>query len=739
MSDSQLPSRPVRRQPNIVVQQAPRMNPRPEMRTAPDQSNTPKIFQILQLIWTAHQRWWKLTIPLGILAGVGIAGTIWSTRVPTYTASATLEIKDQTPYIVFEERGNAGRFVRTQLELFQTRAILSPALQDLGATVPKIHEMEDPIAWLQEGIQAGVVRDSDFVSIRFTDPDRETAEKVLEAVVQSYMKYHRRYERNYDQILVGMLQDEKERREKTLIELRNRVRDLAKKAGVAIGGAEPARAAYDSSSPLKAVHDLLIQTEVDLEVAKAELEVARRQRGNPTQEIPEYELKRLTESQPMALGLKQEIAELSAKLKAFEKNAKSASGMIGYQRLKQQLAAREKSLEEFREEFRVEAQEALQVEYQAAQEQRLLELQASINDKQTMREQLIQRLESERQVTGSSQADLVDLEFARQELERQEDVFDKIGARIVAIQTEEVAPARVDQVDPPKAPLVPDGNPLRLLLMAGVAGFFLPLAIVTAWEFLAQRVTDSSSVRQQDLEVVGEVAMLPRYLPNSTDASSNGESQQMTLFQESVDHLCTTMRLSKDFQDKQVIAIASAISGEGKTHVSIQLAISLARSCKEPVLLVETDLRAPNMPDLMGIDSPVGLLDVLTGKMELKDAIYPDADKHLDVLASGERRRNLHSILDIRVIESIFAELRKKYRYIVLDTPPVLGAGEAMLFTSQADMTLICARRGYSRMSQVRETYERLARTASNPAGVILNGTPRHQYLYSYGSYYGHS
>ena len=73
MSDSQLPTQPMRRQPDIVVQHGSSMGPRPDMRMAPDRSNTPKIFQILQLIWTAHQRWWKLTIPL--VHGVGRDGT----------------------------------------------------------------------------------------------------------------------------------------------------------------------------------------------------------------------------------------------------------------------------------------------------------------------------------------------------------------------------------------------------------------------------------------------------------------------------------------------------------------------------------------------------------------------------------------------------------------------------------------------------------------------------------------
>ena len=584
-----------------------------------------------------------------------------------------------------------------------------------------------------------MIAGSELVSVQFSDPDPETAEKVLDAVVKSYLQYHRKYDRNLTLAVVGVLQDEKDRREKVLTELRNRVRDLSRKAGIAMGGTEAGRVVYDSTSPLKAVHDLLIQTEVDLEIHRAELAAAKQRDLTADQNIPEYELERITESQPAIVGLKEEISELSAKLKSWEKTASSPAAMAGYQRLKQQIDAREKSLEQFRKDFRDEAREIIKNQVVADQDQALRDLQAIIDNKQTMRQQLMQRLESEKQVTGASQADLVDLEFARAELERQEEVYDRIGTRIVQLQTEEVAPARIESIDDPKVSVLADKNYLRLPALAAVAGLLLPLGLATVWEFMAQRITDSSGIRQQNLEVVGEIAMLPRYLPSDSGGDVNGAKHQLTLFQESVDHLCTAMRLSKDFSDKQVIAIASAVSGEGKTHVAIQLAISLAQSCKEPVLLVETDFRAPNIPELMSISAPVGLLDVLTGKSDLDNAIFPEADKHLDVLACGKQQRNLHAVLDIRMIESIFSMLRSRYRYVVLDTSPVLSTGEAMLFTSQADITLICARRGYSRLSQVREAYARLSKTSSNPVGVILNGTSRHQYLYSYGSYAHHT
>ncbi len=289
-SSSQTPARVVRTQGRIIPQPV-STNVGSSARPAANAANTPNIWRILQLVWTTHLRWWKWTIPLGILIGVVAASTIWWNRVPQYSAEAKLRIKARRPHIVFEDRGNSGVFLRTQLQLFRTRAILSPAVEDIMRDVPKVKEMEDPLAWLEKGIRTGVISGSELVGIQFSDPDPETAKKVLEAVVRSYMNYHRRYDRMNSQGIVSMLNEEKARREKVVIEMRNEVRDLARKAGVSLGGLETSRISYDSASPLQAVHDLLIQTDVDIEIAKAELAAMKRLDTTPNEEIPEYELR----------------------------------------------------------------------------------------------------------------------------------------------------------------------------------------------------------------------------------------------------------------------------------------------------------------------------------------------------------------------------------------------------------------------------------------------------------------
>jgi Mrp family chromosome partitioning ATPase len=76
-----------------------------------------------------------------------------------------------------------------------------------------------------------------------------------------------------------------------------------------------------------------------------------------------------------------------------------------------------------------------------------------------------------------------------------------------------------------------------------------------------------------------------------------------------------------------------------------------------------------------------------------------------------------------------------KYRYVVIDTSPVLAASETLVLTSASDASLVCVMRDVSRIDQLKKTYERLLAAGSKPVGLVINGIPTKSYAYRYGSY----
>ena len=702
-------------------------------RAAKPQKEVNKLQQYAMLLWAAQIRWWKVTLPLGIFLACAAGASAWFMVVPTYTANAMLRIQEVAPYVAFKQSENSRSFVNTQLQLFKTRTVVEAALQDVLEKYPQVSQEEDPVNWIQSGISARVIGSSELVIVRFTDPDPKLAKFVVQSVVDTYMNYQRDYSNMQDERVIRLLRDEISDRKEALKILRQEVTELSKNAII------DRTVDSSSDSSLQSIQSLLIRTEVELTVSKAQLAAVEHQIDTDDQEITSTQLEAMLESSADYSQMRNELAQADTRLEMLSSRLLSPESSTRYQQAKQQRDELAQAIEEYQKRFQVDGKEAASKYRKLQQEQRLSAMRKEIEAQETMRDYLRGRLDDAKEddvvVSSDKNQDTVAFEIKSRELQQQEAIFNRITDRIMHLQTEKYAPARVALVDPAVKPKEADNSPWALVGLASIAAFFAPLGLVFAYEFLLQRVNDSSLIEEQNLEVVGEIATLPKYLPATGSGEDDPGHRHLTLFEESIDHLCNTLRLSPEMADKKVIAVASAVSGEGKTHVSSQLAISLAKSVKEPVLLLETDFRAPDIGRMFGFETRQGVLDVFVGGASLEDVILHDSHPYLDVMLAGTQQRDLHGVLHQNDIINLLETLREHYRYIVLDTPPVLGAGEAVLFASHADASLICARRGYSRMSQVVQVRDRLLRAQANPVGVVLNGITQRQYIYSYGNY----
>ena len=95
----------------------------------------------------------------------------------------------------------------------------------------------------------------------------------------------------------------------------------------------------------------------------------------------------------------------------------------------------------------------------------------------------------------------------------------------------------------------------------------------------------------------------------------------------------------------QVISVCSAVSGEGKTSVSSQLAVSIARATGEPVLLIDGDMRAPDVHQIFEIPLSPGLTTVLDGRTSLEESINRSWSDHVHILPAGELDKSPHKLL----------------------------------------------------------------------------------------------
>jgi capsular exopolysaccharide synthesis family protein len=185
----------------------------------------------------------------------------------------------------------------------------------------------------------------------------------------------------------------------------------------------------------------------------------------------------------------------------------------------------------------------------------------------------------------------------------------------------------------------------------------------------------------------------------------------------------------------QVLAVTSAVTREGKTSLAAQLAVSIARASGEKTLLIDADMRSPDLYQVFDIPNDRGLVDVLADECTIDEAIVTEHSDLLHVLPAGKLRASPHKLVGDGSFEKVIGKLRDRYRYIVIDTPPILSASESLVLAVAADATVLCAMRDYSRTKQVRTAYRRLEAADANPVGVVLNGVSISRYTYSYGRY----
>ena len=192
--------------------------------------------------------------------------------------------------------------------------------------------------------------------------------------------------------------------------------------------------------------------------------------------------------------------------------------------------------------------------------------------------------------------------------------------------------------------------------------------------------------------------------------------------------------LSESLCNVKVIAVTSAVSGEGKSSVAAQLASSFARSTGKKVLLIDGDVRAPDLHKIYGMKRVPGLTDILQD-VETPAAVREVFGGRLHVLPAGRPARDAHALVGTPEMDKLVAQARDTYDVTIIDTPPVLAAYESLMLAKSADAVLLCVMRDASRFDQVATAQEKLVGSGILPIGVVISGVSRREYARSYGNY----
>src|SRR5205807_8310997 len=310
----------------------------------------------------------------------------------------------------------------------------------------------------------------------------------------------------------------------------------------------------------------------------------------------------------------------------------------------------------------------------------------------------------------------------------------------------------VDPARPPKVPVRP--QKLHNIAVSLVVGLILGVTLAFVKEALdnsiksieeAERVVNAPALAVVPLE--REIPHRPaRSLTRNNGTSKSGEAELALLKQpssalaESFRTLLTSVVLSTAPRPPQVLLITSATAREGKSTTALNLAIALAQR-GDGTLIIYADLRRPGIAESLDLADGEGLAGFLTGAHSIDAPLKQfSLVPTLWVLPAGPKPPNPAQLLSSSAMESLLKELRQRFKFLVIDSPPVLPVTDAMILSTFVDGVAFVVESGVTDKGAVVRARKVLENVGARILGLVLNKVDvRHNGYYGYYNHYYNS
>jgi succinoglycan biosynthesis transport protein ExoP len=708
----------------------------------PANASSAQAFNIHSVL-NALRCWWKIAAPMALLLAAAASGVVYYLHKPQYTATCELLIKEKPDVILKALNADSKKYINNQVEIIKSQRLLGPLLSKPEiASTPELAKEEDKVAALARLIKVAQKAQSDFYVLSVTSESPEKAELIVKATSEAYLDFYRKRESEQDDVILQLLEKQKADRTKEMNQLHDKLRTMT----INLTGVDPFRASSKDEEGTKAANPFaglkaeIVRAQVEQDILAGRIQLAEKFVAETTFEVPMEELEKRVEADSTIVALRAHIEQLRDRESKFQETAKNPSANPQFKQLQMDIEASVRDLDARKPKLRRDITEGLKREYASAQANKIKQMKQDWNDENakliSLRGVLEKEMGGETTTAKVYAGGNFELEDLKNKYVEAGGLVKELSSRILMIATEQKAPERVELFKPVTRPVSPNEIvPWKQIGMGAAVAFLVPFAFAVGWEQLFRRVTSRGQLETANrLCVVGEVTSLPAKKRGS--GQKNQTERNVMLFEESVDCLRTYLSLGKSSQDSRILAVTSAVSQEGKTTLAAQLAVSIARATGEMTLLIDGDMRSPEIHEIFDTELGPGLADVLRGECPVEEAIETGFSEKLHVLTAGRLTTSPHQLLGRGEFRALVEKLSTMYGHIVIDTPPILPASEALIMARAADMAVLCVRRDYSRLDQVEEANRRMTGAGVNTAGAVLNGIPHQHYAHKYGSYY---
>jgi capsular exopolysaccharide synthesis family protein len=672
------------------------------------------------------RRWMIVTV---VLVAAVLTLLVSLRTTPIYRAAARVEVeseKHQNQQLIMEEvaQFNELTFLQTQVQLISSDNLAWMTIQAVGLDrqssfaddLPPVADADRRKAILIEAfkgrLKVELVRDSRIIELSFDDTDPSRAAAAVNALARNYVEYN--FRKKYESTAQAT-----EWMTKELDTLRAKVEK-----------SQQALVSYESANAAVNIDDKQNITLQKLSELTRQLTDAQ---GDRIQKESLYRMALAREKVPSVLQseLLTRLRERQAELQDQYAGTRSQYGdnWPGVVSLKNRVAEVTRQMEQ--------------------EERRLISRLHSDYLTATNREAELRKA-VDKQKDEATRLNQLGIQFAilKREAEANQNLYNLLLQRMKEAGVSAGLSASnihvVDQALPPLLPIVP--RPFRNLAISIVVGLILGITGAFVKEYMDNTVKTPDHIERWTgmaaLAVIplGGTEILPRN--RGLLGSGNGGSDNLLLvkhgdsaFAEAIRRLRTSFLLSLVPEPPRVVVVTSGLPREGKTTLTVNLALALAQQGRR-VLLLDGDLRRPGLHQLLNITNVQGLSSILAAGRDIEPR-PPDGIPNLFVLTAGGPLANPADALGSAAMSELLLRYREQYDHVLIDTPPMFHFTDAVVVGHMADGVLLVAKAGAIAGEVLRRAYRTFTETHCRVLGTILNMVDFKSEPYYYAPYYG--
>lgn len=664
---------------------------------------------------------------ISVCVGIPAVVLAWFIVPISYTASADLRFLSSQPFVLSQTNLSVPftTFLNTQISLLTGSTVLSRVLDSEEVkNIPSIAAARDPLVYLSGKVSARVQRGSEIVTVTCSMPEREETRLILQEIISVYMNVVMGELSVEESERLAALTRERDARQMELDSQLRKIGLLRDNLGIPVIGEVPL-----TTGEAELYNERLAQAEEDR--AKAEEQVVEAQSqialidgflqetmlNSP---IYEFGVEDRVSTDARVSSLRQEVVRIQATLVSMTDLQQDNSP---------QRRVDQKRLENLRQnlmDVEAEVRREVLTSMRTQQSYLLTVLEKGVEEAK-QRYDKFQTLSDEHKARLKSTADqYAELEDLRNKAAETSRLLENVRNEIMRINVESNAPSRIRVVAPVT---VPSGGPdyrtrLMLMAMALMASIGLGFGVGLIQELLDQQVRSTQDLsRLTKLPIIASIphASEDKVPDLSHMALLTEQAPLSTLADEYRRILARLLYPQTGKKDVKSLVVVSPMRGDGKTSVTGNLGMALAKAGRR-VLLVDLCYRRPTLEKAFDLAEGIGISEVLNGDSSVDAAIRETRVPGLYLLGPGRQTDNLAGKLAARDMQKFLDYANETFDQIIIDSQPWLIMADAKLLTPLVDGVLVVVGSNVSTLGMVRRCIRELEQIKANVVGVILNG-----------------